>query len=117
MPSSLAKNKQTILIQRRGYTICIRGSSFHLENTLIAYTSKLYCISNTLDFPFSHDWYKTLWEIWEKERIRVGRKDLGRKISIVRCLTAYWVQGDPEQVGSLVAELTEEVLRMVVSHV
>ena len=52
--------------------------------------------------------------IWEKERIRVGRKDLGRKISIVRCLTTYWVQGDTEQVSSLVAEKTKEALRMTV---
>ena len=44
----------------------------------------------------------------------MGEKDLGRKISIVRCLTAYGVQGDTEQVSSLVAETTEEALRMIV---
>lgn len=49
MPHGLGKSKQTILIQRRSYTICIRGSSFHLENTLIAHTSKLYCMRNKLN--------------------------------------------------------------------
>lgn len=77
-----------------------------IECECVPHASKLCCLNNKLTrhfvFPMTDTRHKALQVIWNRERIRVGRKVLGREDHILSLLTSYNAQVDTQQVRKIV---------------